>query len=155
MKSNCIKKFIALVLAMIWVLVLVGCNQNKTISLEFPFEIEDVTNIEMYRFEGTPGYVEKKIVVAKDDIKTIYDMFGQLSFTIQNAKETAGATTTSFRFNLENGTNYELTYIGYGVKNGTLKSSTNDFEYFVIADIGSTWNNINVEVVQVEASELP
>ena len=149
------KKIIALVLALVCVLGLIGCSQNKAVSIEFPFEIEDVSSIEMYHFAGTPGYVEKKTIDAEDDIKTVYDMFERLSFTTKSAKETAGATTTSFRFNLADGTSYELTYIGYGVKNGTLKSSTGNFEYFATADIGAAWSNVDVEAVQVEASELP
>ena len=34
----------------------------KEVNLEFPFEIEDVENIEMYHYVGTPGQVEKKVI---------------------------------------------------------------------------------------------
>lgn len=148
------KKLIELVLVLVCVVCLVGCN-NKTVSIDLPFEVEDIDNIEMYRFEGTPGYVEKKVVIAEEDIKTVCDMFARLSFTTQKAKETAGATTTSFRFNLTDGTIYEMVYSCYGVKNGSLKSSTGNFEYFASADIGAAWSNVAPEAVQVEASELP
>ena len=47
------KKLIALVLAVVCVLGLVGCN-NKTVNIDLPFEVGDVENIEMYHFVGAP-----------------------------------------------------------------------------------------------------
>ena len=150
------KKIIALVLALICVLGLVGCSQNKAVSIEFPFAIEDVTNIEMYCFEGTPGNAEKKVVVDEDDIKAVFDMFERLSLTTERVStDTSGGCTISFTFNLVDGTNYELTYIGYGIKNGTLKSSTGNFEYFTLADIFGFWITFDLEAVTVEENELP
>ena len=171
------KKMIASVFALVLVLGLVGCSQNKSASIEtesasietesasietesasieFPFKIEDVTNIEMYCVEGTTGYVEKKVVVEEDDIQAVYDLFGRISLTTERVStDTSGGSTVSFRFNLADGTNYELTYIGYGIKNGTLKSSTGNFEYFTLADIFGFWIHIDIEAVAVEESELP
>ena len=157
------KKMIALVFALVLFLGLVGCSQNKSASIEtesasieFPFKIEDVTNIEMYCVEGTTGYVEKKVVVEEDDIQAVYDLFGRISLTTERVStDTSGGSTVSFRFNLADGTNYELTYIGYGIKNGTLKSSTGKFEYFTLADIFGFWIHIDIEAVAVEESELP
>lgn len=150
------KKLIVFVLALVFVLSLGGCSQNKTININFPFEIADVTSIEIYRFEGTPRYVEKKVIVSKDDIKTIYDMFEHLSLTTERVStDTSGGNTISFTFNLADGTKYELKYIGYGIKNGTLKSSTGNFEYFTIADIAGYWFSIDIEAIVVEESELP
>ena len=135
---------------------LVSCDQNKTESIEFPFEIEDVINMELYHFEGTSGLAEKKVVVDEDDIKSVYEMFERISLTTERAsKDTSWEKTTSFRFNLANGTSYELTYIGYGIKSGTLKSSTGNFEYFTSADIAGYWFNIDLEAIAVEESELP
>ena len=70
-------------------------------------------------------------------------------------EETTGADVTSFRFNLSDGTNYELIYVCNGVKNGKLKSPTGNFEYFTSSDIGAYWSNIDLEAVTVEESELP
>jgi hypothetical protein len=134
----------------------ISCSQNKTASIEFPFKIEDVTNIEMYCVEETTGYVEKKVVVDEDDIQAVYDLFGRISLTTERVStDTSGGSTVSFRFNLADGTNYELTYIGYGIKNGTLKSSTGNFEYFTLADIFGFWIHIDIEAVAVDESELP
>ena len=41
------KKLIALFLAVVCVLGLVGCN-SKTVNIDLPFEVGDVENIEMY-----------------------------------------------------------------------------------------------------------
>ena len=105
------KKLIALVLAVVCVLGLVGCN-NKTVNIDLSLELKEV-------------------------------------------EETAGAEITSFRFNLSDGTSYELIYGCDGVKTGNLKSSTDNFEYFTSADISSYWSNTDLEAVPVEESELP
>ena len=156
------KKMIAMVFALALVLGLVGCSQNKSASIEtesasieFPFKIEDVTNIEMYCVEGTTGYVEKKVVVEKDDIQAVCDLFECISLTTERVStDTSGGSTIHFTFHLADGTNYELTYIGYGIKNGTLKSSTGNFEYFTLADIYGFWILIDLEAVTVEENDL-
>lgn len=148
------KKLMALVLAVVCVLGLVGCN-NKTVNIDLPFEVGDVENIEMYHFVGVPVSAEKKVIVAEETIKNLYDMFEGLSLELKEVEETAGAEITSFRFNLSDGTSYELIYGCYGVKTGNLKSSTDNFEYFTSADISSYWSNTDLEAVPVEESELP
>ena len=129
----------------------------KEVNLDFPFEIEDVDNIEMYHYVGTPGQVEKKVIVSEQDIKTLYEKFERISYKLKKADEVVGGETTSFRFNLSDGTMYELIYRSYGVKNGILKSPTDGFEYFTSADIGWNWRWINEDLVAVEVdkSELP
>lgn len=148
------KKLIALVLALVCVLAMAGCN-NKTVNIDLPFEVGNVENIEMYHFVGAPVSAEKKVIVAEETIKYLYDMFEGLSLKHKEVEETTGAEITSFRFNLSDGTSYELIYGCYGVKTGNLKSSTGNFEYFTSADIGSYWNNIDLKAVAVEESELP
>ena len=82
-------------------------------------------------------------------------MFENLSLTDKQVEEITGADVTSFRFNLSDETNYELVYVCNGVKNGKLKSSTGNFEYFTSSDIGSYWSNMDLESVSVKESELP
>ena len=86
-----------------------------------------------------------------------YLMFKGLSLKDKTAEETAGADVTSFRFNLSDGTSYDLIYACYGAKNGNLKSEAGGFAYFTSADIGSYWNNLNkeLEATPVNESELP
>ena len=129
----------------------------KEVNLEFPFEIEEVDNIEMYHYVGTPGKVEKKVIESENDIKALYETFERITYKLKKVDEVAGGETTSFRFNLSDGTMYELIYRGYGVKNGILKSPTGDFTYFTSADIGWNWQWLNKDLVAVEVdkSELP
>ena len=127
------KKTVGLISLLILMMGLVSCN-GETFNIDFPFGVEDVENIEMYHYSGVPVSAEKKVIVEESDITALYD---------------------SFRFNLSDGTNYELVYVCDGVKNGKLKSSTGNFEYFTSSDIGSYWSNIDLEAVPVEESELP
>ena len=129
----------------------------EPVKIDFPFEVEDVENVEMYHYDGVPASAEKKVVVAENDIKTLYDKFKDLSLKDKTTEETAGADVTSFRFNLSDGTSYDLIYACYGVKNGELKSAAGGFKYFTSADIGSYWNNLNreLEATPVNESELP
>ena len=128
---------------------------GKVVHVDLPFEVSTVENVELYHFEGTPGYAEKKVIVSEEAITTLYDMFEKLPLEVETTKENTGATTTSFRFNLADGTNYELIYSCHGVKKGYLVSTSGNFECFTSADIGSCWSNIDLEVIRVEASELP
>ena len=148
------KKMIGMITLLLLMMGVVGCNGEK-VNIDFPFEVGEVENIEMYHYAGAPVSAEKKIVVAKTDITDLYHMFENLSLTDKQVEETTGADVTSFRFNLSDGTNYELVYVCNGVKNGKLKSSTGNFEYFTSSDIGSYWSNMDLESVPVKESELP
>ena len=148
------KKTIGLISLLILMMGLVGCNK-ETVNIDFPFEVGEVENIEMYHYTGVPVSAEKKVVIAETDITDLYDKFEDLSLIEKQVDETAGGDVTSFRFNLSDGTSYELIYGCDGVKNGKLKSSTGNFEYFTRSDIGSYWSNIDLEAVPVEESELP
>ena len=148
------KKTIGMTALLFLMMGLIGCN-GETANIDFPFEVGDVENVEMYHYAGAPVSAEKKIVVAKTDITDLYHMFENLSLTDKQVEETTGADVTSFRFNLSDGTNYELVYVCNGVKNGKLKSSTGNFEYFTNSDIGSYWSNMDLESVSVKESELP
>ena len=148
------KKMIGMIALLLLMMGVVGCNR-ETVNINFPFEVGQVENIEMYHYAGAPVSAEKKIVVAKTDITDLYHMFENLSLTDKQVEEITGADVTSFRFNLSDGTNYELVYVCNGVKNGKLKSSTGNFEYFTSSDIGSYWSNMDLESVPVKESELP
>ena len=148
------KKTIGMTALLFLMMGLIGCN-GETANIDFPFEVGDVENIEMYHYAGAPVSAEKKVLVAETDITDLYHMFENLSLTDKQVEEITGADVTSFRFNLSDGTNYELVYVCNGVKNGKLKSSTGNFEYFTSSDIGSYWSNMDLESVPVKESELP
>ena len=59
-----------------------------------------------------------------------------------------------FRFNLPDGTKYDIIYTGYGVKNGEVKTSGGS-NYFTSADLGGKWQNISAEAVPADENELP
>lgn len=152
------KKIFATALVLICVLALAGCDKEEnTVNIDFPFEVGEVENIEMYHYVGVPVSAEKKTVIAEDDIKNLYDKFERISLKNKEVEEIAGAEIISFRFNLSDGTNYDLTYGGHGVKHGCLTSATGGFEYFTSADILACWSNLNeeLEAVPVEESEVP
>ena len=96
------KKAIGLIALLILIMGLVGCN-GETVNIDFPFEVGDVENIEMYHYAGVPVSAEKKVVVAESDITGLYDMFEDLSLKDKQVEETTGADVTSFRFNLSDG----------------------------------------------------
>ncbi len=102
------KKAIGLIALLILIMGLVGCN-GETVNIDFPFEVGDVENIEMYHYAGVPVSAEKKVVVAESDITGLYDMFEDLSLKDKQVEETKGRCD-QFRFNLSDGTNYELIY---------------------------------------------
>ena len=88
------KKMIGLIALLILMMGLVGCN-GETVNIDFPFEVGDVENIEMYHYAGVPVSAEKKVVVAETDITDLYDMFEDLSLEDKQVEETTGADVTA------------------------------------------------------------
>ena len=129
----------------------------ESVSIDLPFEFSEVVNVEMYHYSGLPVSAEMKTVTDSEDMKELYDLFNRVSLQIRDTEEVTGASVTSFRFNLSDGSDYELIYVGNGVKNGILKSPTEGFVYFTSADIGWNWRWLNeeLEAVPVEERELP
>lgn len=128
------------------------------VSIDFPFELSEVNNVEMFRYNGAPVNAEKKNVTESKDIKNLYVTFSELQLQNRKPDITAvGSSVTSFRFNLSDGTNYELIYVGYGVKDGELFSGTDNFRYFTSADIGWYWKWLNesYEAMPASVEELP
>lgn len=128
------------------------------VSIDFPFELSEIENVEMFHYNGAPVNAEKKIVTESKDIEKLYVTFSELQLQNRKPDITAvGSSVTSFRFNLSDGTNYEIIYAGYGVKNGELFSGTGKFRYFTSADIGWNWRWLNesYEAVPASVDELP
>ena len=72
------KKMIGMITLLLLMMGVVGCNGEK-VNIDFPFEVGEVENIEMYHYTGVPVSAEKKVVVAKTDITDLYDKFEDLS----------------------------------------------------------------------------
>ena len=66
-------------------MVLVGCSK-ETVHIDFPFEVGDVENIEMYHYAVAPVSAEKKIVVAKTDSRSIFDQYEPISELVKYSK---------------------------------------------------------------------
>ena len=147
------KKLIALVLALVCVLALAGCN-NKTVHIDFPFEVSDVGNVEMYHFIS-PTEAEKKVITESEDIEGIYQTFESISLKDKSTEPTAGGSVTSFRFNLSDGTSYEVIYSEVAVKSGRIITTGMEQDFFSSADIGSNWEKYDYDIVVVDESELP
>lgn len=77
------KKIITLILALMLSVPLAGCGKKTTIDI--PFDIEDVNNVEMYHY-ALPDSAEKKVITESDDITELYTMFSELE--VSNKKRT-------------------------------------------------------------------
>ena len=83
------KKMIGMITLLLLMMGVVGCNGEK-VNIDFPFEVGEVENIEMYHYTGVPVSAEKKVVVAKTDITDLYDKFEDLSLMEKQVEETTG-----------------------------------------------------------------
>ena len=70
------KKMIRMIALLLLMMGVVGCN-GETVNIDFPFEVGEVENIEMYHYTGVPVSAEKKVVVAETDI-TVFDLTFQM-----------------------------------------------------------------------------
>ncbi|WP_312431037.1 hypothetical protein [Lacrimispora sp.] len=121
--------------------------------MEIPFSAADVKDIAIYQYI-VPAEAEKKVVTAEDDIESILQTFNTIKVKRNRLEPISGATTTSFRSNLKDGTDFNIIYINHSVKLGEIKSSY-AFDYETTADIEEIWNNYNYDVSAAEESELP
>ncbi len=73
----------------------------------------------------------------------LYTFFSELPVKDANSDSTNDGSTIKFVFDLSDGTNYELVYIGIATKKGYLQSETSDFYYFTSSDIIGVWANLS------------
>lgn len=124
------------------------------VSIQPPFEASEVESIDAYHYYSNPAEAEKKTITDPESIAYLYEKICSLLLQNKDVKDQATHNVTIFRFNLADGTDYSIIYTGYGVKNGEIKTSGGS-NYFTTSDIGGIWNNIPVEPVQADESELP
>lgn len=146
------KKVIVATLTVMLCLSLSACNQTEKIDL--PFELSEVENVEMFHFID-PMDAEKKTVTGQEDIEDIYTLLENISLEDKETVSVAGGSMTSFRFNLSDGTAYEIIYSEVAVKSGRILITDDEKDYFTSADIGAIWNNSDYSVEEVTESELP
>lgn len=125
----------------------------ESVSLNMPFRESDIVSVEAYHYDGVPVNSEKKEITEAEDVSNLYELFNSLELKVQEVEELTGASVTSFRFNLTDGTSYEIVYVGVGVKSGKIKISGGS-NYFTSADIGHVWENLSYTAVPASESEL-
>ena len=123
-------------------------------NIDFPFELSSIENVEMFRFI-IPADAEKKVITKSEDIEEIYQTFESVSLKDKTTEPTAGGSVTSFRFNLSDGTSYEVIYSEVAVKAGRVITTGMEQDFFTSADIGAFWGNYDYEVTTASEDELP
>ena len=94
------KKMFILVMTVMLCFTLTACNEEG--SIDFPFELSSIENVEMFCFT-IPADAEKKVITKSEDIEEIYQTFESVSLKDKTTEPTAGGSVTSFRFNLSDG----------------------------------------------------
>lgn len=145
------KKMFMLLMAIMLCFALTACSEK--VSIDFPFELSSVENVEMFRFTN-PADAEKKVITESEDIEGIYQTFESISLK-DKAEPTAGGSVTSFRFNLSDGTSYEVIYSAVAVKSGRIITTGMEQDFFTSADIGANWESYDYEVIAASEDELP
>ena len=147
------RKYIRFVLLLLCVLVLAGCS-SKTAHIEFPFEVSDVENVELFHFI-VPADAEKKVITEAKDIEDIYRLFERIDLKDIATEPSAGGSVTSFRFHLSDGTSYAVIYSEIAVKSGRIITTDMQQDLFTAADIEASWEKYDYEALPAEESELP
>lgn len=146
------KKVFIFVIALVLNFTLIACS--KTASIVFPFELSSVENVEMFRFV-VPIAVEKKVVTGSKDIENIYQTFKGISLKDKATEHVVGGRVTSFRFNLSDGTPYEIVYSAIAVKAGRIIATDMDHDFFTSSDIGANWEKYDYKIRRASEDELP
>lgn len=121
--------------------------------IRFPFTAEHVEKIDVYYYTDLDA-IEKYELRDEESICYLYDTFEMISLKDWSRKSENAAAVSAYRFTADDGTEYELIYEGYGVKNGKLTLLDTHMEFFTSADL----NKLGIskhEPIAADASELP
>lgn len=131
-----------------------GQGATEYVSIQFPFGVSDIESIEAFHYYSDPSKAEKKTITDAESIAYLYESFQSIMMQDKDIEDREIHNVAIFRFNLPDGTKYDVVYTGYGVKNGEVKTSGGS-NYFTSADLGGKWQNISVEAVPADENELP
>lgn len=151
-KGIYMKKILVLVMTVLLCFTLIACGEK--VSIDFPFELSHVENVEMFHCFN-PADAEKKVITKSEDIEDIYQIFESISLKGKATEPTAGGSVTSFRFNLSDGTFYEIVYSEVDVKSGRIIITDMGQDFFTSDNIAANWETYDYEVVAVSEDELP
>lgn len=152
MKYHCNVSKICLLLFLCVCLFFTACSQNT--KIELPFSAKDVASIELYHYT-VPAQAQQKILTSEQEITSIIETLTTIPVKKNKSySNQTGTTVTSFRFNLTDGTDFEIIYTCYGVKKGSIQSSYM-FDYQTTSDVGGKWDNFDIPAVDVSQEILP
>ena len=143
--------FICCIVLLCTVLLFTSCSSNTTIEL--PFSSKDVINVELYHY-NILSQAQQKIITSEQEIESIIETLTTIPVKKNNSSSQAEGHVTSFRFNLTDGSDFEVIYTCYGVKKGIIQSSY-VFDYKTASDIGGMWDNFDTPAVDVSEEVLP
>lgn len=139
-------------MAILLCLALTACG--KKVSIDLPFELSDVENVEMFHYFN-PADAEKKVITEAEDIKDVYQRFESITLKDKATEPSSGGAVTSFRFNLSDGTVYEIIYGEIAVKSGRIITTGMEQDLFTSANIQASWETYDDKAVAVSEDELP
>lgn len=144
------------VLLLLCAFVLCGCEQYETVEgIELPFTEGEIETVETYSYTDTPTGAIKKTVTDRETIRYLYETLSGIPMQTGPIEAKTGADVSCFRFNLTDGSAFEVIYEGYGVKDGLLSFPSLGKTYHVRADINGVWANLSGEALPAEPSEVP
>lgn len=117
-------------------LLAAGAGCAKKMALELPFDAAQARRTEMFR-STVPEGAHKKTLTKPAEIDAVYAVFGGLAVLEGPAQAKAGGQVTSFRFCLEDGTQYALVYEELAVKSGNLHIPAAQKSHATSADIAA------------------
>lgn len=127
-------------LIVFWMLCFViftGCAEKEALSL--PFSPSDIESTEMFRYI-VPSETERKIITDVEETENIAETISRVKVKKSLAEQPAGSEVLKIRFNLNDGTDFTVTYISCGVKDGILIVDGSPDNYRTSSDIGALWN---------------
>lgn len=146
------KRWLALILAAMMCITLVGCGKSKKIPL--PFEVSEVKGIELYHYSG-PEDAEKKTLVHQHELESIYNMLSGISIKNKESEPLSGTSTTIFSFTLADSSLYNVTFCFGDITYGTVKLSHDETTWYTSTNMESLWYASDVDSTSIEMSELP
>lgn len=115
-------------------------NNESIKGIPFPFEVTEITQIEMYHYDGVPAAEERKIITEKEDIQILYEDFRKIKLrSAKNEEPMTGGSATWFIFHLADNTVYEIKCFNDGVHQ-ILNLPKENIKYVTSANIEKYWN---------------
>lgn len=135
------KKMVSLALVVLVVMTFSGCSKDRE-SLNLPFTVSDVDRILISKTTGEPDSTQEKEANTLDDIQFLYGYLSGAPISDDSWRPEPGRPRYDFVFHLNDGTQYDLTYLSGGVKHGRILSTAGNFDFFTSSDIGWIWSNL-------------